>query len=105
MGMVSGHVNLRIERIGKYPAGFIRNSSTLKVNRIDKPLLTIHGERDNDPVSIRSAVLHRAMFDAGMQSKLIVYPDEKHQVQFQETQLSMLREVSAWLDEHMGPGE
>ena len=80
---------------------YVRNSVILQVNEIKKPLLIMHGADDNHPVVSDGEDLYSNIVQAGGVSRLVVYPDTGHVPIHRETQLSILREVSRWLDMHM----
>ena len=85
----------------EYPDAYLQNSPILHADRINEPLLSMFGELDHNPRRSHGEDLHRIMRALGKTHKLIVFPGEDHVPRYLETQLRILVEVSAWLDEHM----
>ena len=85
----------------EYPDAYIRNSPIFGVDRINEPLLSMYGDMDGFPTREQGEDLHRVLTHMGKISKLVIFPDEKHVPQYWETQLSILEEVSGWLNAHM----
>ena len=85
----------------EYPEAYVRNGPIFNADRINEPLLSMYGEQDDFPTREQGEDLHRVLVHIGKISKLVVYPEEKHVPRYRETQLSILEEVSEWLDTHM----
>ena len=87
----------------EYPEAYTANSPIFSAIRINEPLLSMYGDLDNLPTREQGEDLHRILTELGGISRLIIYPEELHYPGFRETQISVLEEVSAWLDEHLRP--
>lgn len=85
----------------EYPDAYLANGTIFNADRINEPLLSMYGELDNLPTREQGYDLHSVLTALGGVSKLIVYPDERHNPAFRETQLSVLEEVSVWLHEYL----
>ena len=87
----------------EYPYAYTSNSVILSANRIDEPLLLLHGELDSYPSHIDSKNLNEAIVALGGESRFVVYPNENHQPKYSESVVDMLQEISDWLAVHTIP--
>ena len=85
----------------EYADAYLINSTIFNADRINEPLLNMYGELDNLPTREQGIDLHRVLTALGGISKLIIYPGERHNPHFRETQVHILNEVSAWLDQYL----
>jgi len=69
-------------------------------DRIDEPLLMIHGEADNNPgtFTLQSERLFEAIQGLGGRSRLVLLPFESHGYAARENILHMLWETDTWLE-------
>jgi dipeptidyl aminopeptidase/acylaminoacyl peptidase len=69
-------------------------------DRINEPLLMIHGEADNNPgtFTLQSERLFEAIQGLGGRSRLVLLPFESHGYAARENILHMLWETGTWLD-------
>jgi dipeptidyl aminopeptidase/acylaminoacyl peptidase len=75
------------------PITLIRNCRT--------PTLLLHGVNDR-PVPVGQAYeFYRGLKDAGVETELIVYPREGHNIQEYAHQLDIQKRVVAWFDKHL----
>jgi dipeptidyl aminopeptidase/acylaminoacyl peptidase len=74
-------------------------------DKIDEPLLLIHGEVDDNSGTypIQSERLFEAMKGLGGRVRYVVLPAETHGYKARESVLHMLWEMSTWLDRHVKP--
>ncbi len=72
-------------------------------DKIDEPLLLIHGEVDNNPGTypIQSERLFEAMKGLGGRVRWVVLPAETHGYSSRESVLHTLWEMNQWLDKHV----
>ncbi len=69
------------------------------VDKIDAPLLLIHGQEDSNPGTfpLQSERMFAALRGLGKPSRLIMLPHEQHSYQARESILHMLWEIDQWL--------
>lgn len=69
-------------------------------DRVNEPLLMIHGEADNNPgtFTLQSERLFEAIQGLGGRSRLVLLPYESHGYAARENILHMLWETDAWLE-------
>lgn len=74
-------------------------------DKIDEPLLLIHGDADDNPGTypIQSERLFEAMKGLGGKVRLVLLPAEAHGYRARESVLHMLWEQKEWLDKKVGP--
>lgn len=72
-------------------------------DRIDEPVLIIHGEEDNNSGTfpMQSERLFSAIKGLGGTARLVMLPRESHGYRARESILHMLAETEAWLDTHV----
>jgi len=72
-------------------------------DKINEPLLLIHGEADNNPGTfpIQSERLFNALKGLGATTRLVMLPDEAHSYRARESVLHMLYESDRWLDTYV----
>ena len=85
------------------PETYIRMSPFVHANRINEPLLLIHGAADNNSGSfpIQSERLFQAMKGLGGTVRLVMLPHEAHGYRARESLLHMLWEQDRWLETHV----
>jgi len=81
-------------------AVYSRMSPFDHADRINEPLLMIHGEADNNPgtFTLQSERLFEAIQGLGGRSRLVLLPYESHGYAARENILHMLWETGTWLD-------
>lgn len=72
-------------------------------NKINEPVLMIHGEADNNPGTfpIQSERMYNAIKGHGGTAKLVFLPYESHGYRARESVLHTLYEMDAWLDKYV----
>jgi len=82
---------------------YIKLSPVLQADKINKPLLLIHGELDENPgtVSMQSEKLYDAMRGIGGTVRLVMLPYEGHGYQAVESIEHVLYEMIAWFDKYV----
>eukprot|EP00929_Paragymnodinium_shiwhaense_P047792 TRINITY_DN24248_c0_g1_i1.p1 TRINITY_DN24248_c0_g1~~TRINITY_DN24248_c0_g1_i1.p1 ORF type:complete len:788 (-),score=183.28 TRINITY_DN24248_c0_g1_i1:251-2614(-) len=74
-----------------------------KLHQIDRPLLLMHGEKDDICPLSQSQVVFHMLEKARVPTGLIVYPGEGHGFDLPEHQQDRDRRMLAWLREHLPP--
>jgi dipeptidyl aminopeptidase/acylaminoacyl peptidase len=82
---------------------YLRLSPLLHADRIDEPLLLIHGERDANPgtVPLQSEKLYEAVRGVGGTARLVLLPLESHGYAARESVEHVVYEMLAWFDRHV----
>lgn len=85
------------------PQVYSTMSPFIHADRINEPILLIHGEADNNPGThpIQSERLFDALKGLGRKTRLVMLPHESHGYRARESILHMLWESEQWLDEHV----
>jgi dipeptidyl aminopeptidase/acylaminoacyl peptidase len=82
-------------------------SPFVHADRINEPILLIHGEVDNNPGTypMQSERLFEALKGLGKTtSRLVMLPHESHSYRARESLLHMLWESEQWLDRYVRNG-
>jgi dipeptidyl aminopeptidase/acylaminoacyl peptidase len=79
------------------PEAYEGASSITDVDDIDTPLLLTAGENDWRCPPTQSEQLYRALSKRGVESKLVVYPDEHHNIGDPERATHRLETIDGWL--------
>ena len=71
--------------------------------KINEPLLLIHGEKDNNPGTfpVQSTRLYHAISGLGGTARLVVLPHESHGYKAKESLLHMLWEENRWIKKYL----
>jgi dipeptidyl aminopeptidase/acylaminoacyl peptidase len=82
---------------------YIRNSPLMQADKINEPLLLIHGEVDANPgtVPMQSEKLFDAVRGVGGTVRLLMLPHESHGYSARESVEHTLYEMLAWFDQHV----
>jgi dipeptidyl aminopeptidase/acylaminoacyl peptidase len=85
------------------PEVYFAMSPFLHAQRIDEPLLLIHGEADNNSGTfpMQSERFYNALQGHGATVRLVMLPHESHGYQARESVLHMLWETERWLEEFL----
>ncbi len=78
-------------------------SPFMHADKVNQPLLLIHGEADNNSGTfpIQSIRFYNAIKGHGGTARLVMLPAESHGYAAKESILHMLWEMDSWLDEHV----
>ena len=78
-------------------------SPFMHADRIDEPILLIHGQADNNPgtFTLQSERLYGALKGLGGVARLVLLPAESHGYRGRESLLHMLWEEDRWLDAYV----
>lgn len=86
--------------IWEAPQSYLKLSPFLSAEKINEPLLLIHGEKDNNmgTFPIQSERMFQALQGNGGQARLVMLPHESHGYRSREAVLHTLAEMIEWLD-------
>ncbi|MCL1050188.1 prolyl oligopeptidase family serine peptidase [Shewanella abyssi] len=86
------------------PSLYQQISPFTHADKIDEPLLIMHGEMDSNSGTypMQSARLFKAIRGLGGQARLVTFPYESHSYKAKQSILHMLWEQEEWLDKHVG---
>lgn len=85
------------------PEIYYQMSPFMHADKIDEPMLMIHGEADNNSGTfpMQSERMFAAMKGLGGTARLVMLPHESHGYRAEESILHMLWEMSEWLDKYV----
>ena len=92
------------------PMLYFGMSPFMHAEKIDEPILLIHGDADNNPgtFTLQSERLYGALKGLGGTARLVLLPEESHGYRARESLLHMLWEEDQWLERYVknaGPRE
>ena len=87
------------------PDLYIRMSPFFSADRIQTPILLIHGSEDNNSGTfpMQSERLYAALQGLGGTARLVMLPHEGHGYRARESVMHMLWETLEWLDTYVKP--
>ncbi|MCC6539396.1 MAG: S9 family peptidase [Bryobacterales bacterium] len=87
------------------PETYLRMSPFMSANKINEPILLIHGEADNNAGTfpIQSDRLYQAIRGNGGTVRLVMLPHESHGYAGRESVEHTLAEMIEWFDRHVKP--
>lgn len=85
------------------PQLYWKMSPFMVADKINEPLLMIHGQADSNPgtFTLQSERLFQAIKGVGGQARLVLLPLESHGYQGKESLLHVLWETTTWLDRNL----
>jgi dipeptidyl aminopeptidase/acylaminoacyl peptidase len=85
------------------PEVYFAMSPFMHAEKIDEPILLIHGDSDNNSGTfpMQSERMYGALKGHGATVRLVVLPNESHGYRARESVMHMLWEMAAWLDEYV----
>ncbi len=85
------------------PELYMKVSPFMHANKINEPILLIHGEADNNPgtFTIQSERLYQALKGNGATARLVLLPHESHGYTARESVLHTLAEMLEWADKYV----
>ena len=88
------------------PDVYFRMSPFMNVDKINEPILLIHGEADNNSGTfpIQSERYYAALKGLGKTARFVLLPYESHGYAARESILHMLWEMETWLDTYVKKG-
>ncbi len=89
--------------IWEAPQSYLKLSPFLSAEKIDEPLLLVHGEVDDNmgTFPIQSERMYQAIQGNGGKARLVMLPHESHGYRSREAVLHTLAEMFDWLDRHV----
>jgi dipeptidyl aminopeptidase/acylaminoacyl peptidase len=86
------------------PETYFAVSPSMHADRVDEPLLLIHGESDNNEgtPAMQSRRLFHAVRGLGGAVRLVMLPHESHVYLARESVMHTLAEMLDWMDQHLG---
>lgn len=85
------------------PDTYFKMSPFMSANKIETPMLMIHGEADNNSGTypMQSERMYGALKGHGATVRLVMLPHESHSYRARESVMHMLWEMSSWLDTYV----
>jgi len=83
------------------PAVYARSTPINFVKQVKAPTLMLVGERDAESPAPQSFEFWHALKTLGVETGLVVYPNEGHGIADPAHKRDILRRVAAWFDEHL----
>jgi dipeptidyl aminopeptidase/acylaminoacyl peptidase len=83
------------------PKSYLEHSPHSKVDKWNTPMLVFHGEQDFRVPLNQGLEAFQALQLKGIDSKLVLFPDENHFVLQPQNAIIWHREFYAWLDKHL----
>ena len=83
------------------PQNYEKFNPSLAVDRWRTPMLIIHGQLDYRVPYAQGIGAFTALQRRGIESRLLIFPDENHWILKPANSLQWHREVLGWLDEHL----
>ncbi|MFV8753685.1 S9 family peptidase [Nannocystaceae bacterium ST9] len=85
------------------PDTYSKVSPLYAADRIDEPILLIHGEIDDNPGTfpLQTERLFHALKGVGGTARMVILPHESHGYQGRESNLHVMWEEFAWFDAHV----
>lgn len=85
------------------PEIYFKMSPFMHANKINEPLLLIHGQADNNSGTfpIQSERMYHALKGLGATVRLVMLPHESHGYRARESVMHMLWEMNAWLEKYV----
>jgi dipeptidyl aminopeptidase/acylaminoacyl peptidase len=82
-------------------APFTRNSPMTWIQHARTPTLILHGAADRDNPPGQALGLYRALQHLGVESELVMYPNEPHLPRQPKHQVDAMRRMLRWYDDHL----
>jgi dipeptidyl aminopeptidase/acylaminoacyl peptidase len=83
------------------PAVYARSAPITFIKNVKTPTLVLVGERDGECPAPQSFEFWHAVKTLGVETQLVVYPDEGHRIAKKEHQRDIARRLVAWFDGHL----
>jgi dipeptidyl aminopeptidase/acylaminoacyl peptidase len=79
-------------------------SPVLQASKVRTPCLNVAGARDRCTPAGQAREFHQALLAHGVESVLVVYPQEGHGVRSYPAATDLLTRAASWFERHMPPG-
>jgi dipeptidyl aminopeptidase/acylaminoacyl peptidase len=85
------------------PGVYFEMSPFMHADKIDEPILLVHGEADNNPGTfpMQSERFYNALKGNGGIARLVMLPHESHSYRARESLLHLMWETQEWLDRYV----
>lgn len=83
------------------PAVYAKSSPITFIKNVKTPTLVVVGERDGECPAPQSFEFWRALKTNGVETQLVVYPDEGHRFVQAEHKHDLVRRIIQWFDGHL----
>jgi dipeptidyl aminopeptidase/acylaminoacyl peptidase len=83
------------------PAVYARSAPITYIKNVRTPTLVVVGERDGECPAPQSFEFWHALKTLGVETQLVVYPDEGHAFRDPEHKRDLARRLVQWFDEHL----
>ncbi|PYX84891.1 MAG: S9 family peptidase, partial [Acidobacteria bacterium] len=85
------------------PAVYAKSSPMNFIRNVKTPTLMLVGDRDGEVPSPQSREFWHALKTLGVETKLVIYPNEGHFIGQPEHERDVDRRMVNWFDDHMKP--
>lgn len=82
---------------------YARSSPITFIRRARTPTLVLQGERDAEVPAPQAYEFWHALKTLGVETQLVIYPDEGHHFAKPENERDRLRRIVEWFDRHLAP--
>jgi dipeptidyl aminopeptidase/acylaminoacyl peptidase len=80
----------------------LRELSPLRhIERLSAPLMVVHGEHDTNVPLVEAEQVVGALRERGASPRLLLFPDEGHEIHGTDNRATFVREVVSWLAGHL----
>ena len=83
------------------PAAYARSSPINFIKNVKTPALTLVGERDGGCPPPQSLEFWRALQELGVDSQLVIYPNEGHNIATSEHRRDIMQRVTEWFNRYL----
>jgi dipeptidyl aminopeptidase/acylaminoacyl peptidase len=83
------------------PAAYAKSSAINFVKNVKTPTLVVVGERDGECPAPQSFEFWHALKSLGVETRLVVYPDEGHRISKPEHRRDITRRMVGWFAQHL----
>jgi dipeptidyl aminopeptidase/acylaminoacyl peptidase len=81
--------------------GYDERSPIMSIRNCRTPTLLLHGELDSGVPVGQAYEFYNGLKDRGVETELVIYPRERHNIQERGHQLDVQRRMLAWFDKHL----
>lgn len=85
------------------PAVYAKSAPIQFIKNVKTPTLVLVGDRDGECPAPQSFEFWHALRAQGVPSRLVVYPDEGHDIGQPEHRRDIIRRMLAWFDQYLAP--
>jgi dipeptidyl aminopeptidase/acylaminoacyl peptidase len=85
------------------PAVYAKSSPIEFIKKVKTPTLVLHGERDSEVPTPQGYEFWHSLRTLGVDTQLVIYPDEGHGIRKLEHQHDIVRRTIGWFDRYLAP--